>query len=468
MVLKLYNTLTKRKEEFKPLEGNVVKIYTCGPTVYDYAHIGNFRAYIFADILRRYLKYFKGYKVIHVMNITDIDDKIIKAVNEQNVDLEEYVSKYIKIFFEDIKTLNLETFEYYPRVTKHIKDIVEAIKKLLEKGYAYKSKDGSIYYDISKFKDYGKLSGIRNVKKKSRISHDSYSKEEIGDFALWKAYKPEDGKVYFETEFGRGRPGWHIECSVLAMKYLGETIDIHTGGVDLIFPHHENEIAQSEAITGKQFVRFWLHNEHLIVEGRKMSKSLGNIITLRDLLNKGYSWRAIRFLLLSTHYRRQLNFTYDALKSAENTVRNLANFVIKLKFLNVNGKYDEELKKKLEEARRKFEEYMDDDLNISEALASLFEFISFVNKKINKGEVSRKNLDEVLEFILKVDKVLGLKLDEFLNVDENVIKLIKEREEARKRKDYKRADEIRNYIREKYGLILEDTKYGTIWRVEKI
>ena len=468
MGLKLYNTLTKKKEEFKPKEGKIVKIYTCGPTVYDYAHIGNFRAYIFADLLRRYLKYFKGYDVKHVMNITDIDDKIIRAVNKQNVSLEEYVSKYIKIFFEDIKTLNLERFEYYPRVTEHIKDIVEAIKKLMKKGYAYRGKDGSIYYDISKFKNYGKLSGIKGVKKRSRISHDSYSKEEIGDFALWKAYKPEDGRVYFETELGKGRPGWHIECSVLAMKYLGETLDIHTGGVDLIFPHHENEIAQSEAITGKQFVRFWLHNEHLIVEGRKMSKSLGNYYTLRDLLKKGYSWRAIRFLLLSTHYRRQLNFTFKALDSAEKTIRNLINFVIKLKFLNVKGKYNEELKKNLEVTRKKFEEFMDDDLNINEALATVFNFISQVNKEITKGNVSKENLNEVLNFLLKIDKVLGLRLEEFLKVDEEVLKLIKEREEARKKKDFKKADQIRDYIRKKYGLILEDTKFGTVWKVEKI
>ncbi|MEM7819165.1 MAG: cysteine--tRNA ligase, partial [Candidatus Aenigmatarchaeota archaeon] len=292
MVLKLFNTLTRKKEVFKPIKKNEVRMYTCGPTVYDFAHIGNFRTYVWQDILKRWLL-FKGFKVKHVMNLTDIDDKTIKGAREQGISLREFTEKYIKAFFEDSKTLNLLPADVYPRATEHIREIVELIKILIEKGYAYKGEDGSIYYDISKFKDYGKLSKlkIKELKAGARVKSDSYTKEEAYDFALWKAWDPEDGEVFFETEIGKGRPGWHIECSAMSMKYLGETFDIHTGGVDLIFPHHENEIAQSEAATGKKFVNYWLHAEHLIVEGRKMSKSLGNFYTLRDLLAKGYDPR---------------------------------------------------------------------------------------------------------------------------------------------------------------------------------
>ena len=471
-MLRLFNTMTRKKEIFRPLRDKEVRIYSCGPTVYDYAHIGNFRAYIFADLLRRYLKY-KGYRVKHVMNITDVDDKIIKRVNEQKVSLKEYTAKYIKAFFEDLRALNIEKFEYYPRATEHIDDMVRLIKILLKKGYAYKAEDGSIYFSISKFKDYGKLSGIKfkKIKAKPRIRHDEYSKEDISDFALWKAYTKEDGEVYWETELGKGRPGWHIECSAMSMKYLGETIDIHTGGVDLIFPHHENEIAQSEAATGKTFVRYWLHNEHLVVEGRKMSKSLGNYYTLRDLLSMGYDPKAIRFLLLSTHYRKKLNFTFESLKHAENTVRKLLDFMGKLRTLKPKGKYNEELKKKAEEAKRKFEEAMDDDLNISKALSAIFDLVNETNKLIEEKKVNEKNLKEIYKLMKEFDKVLGILEEEIVEVcidelPEDVQKLIKEREEARKVKNYKKADEIREYLR-KRGIFLEDTKEGTKVKVIK-
>jgi cysteinyl-tRNA synthetase len=297
--IKFYNTLTRHLDSFKPIEKDTVKIYSCGPTVYDYAHIGNFRSYIFSDLLRRFLKY-EGYKVIHTMNLTDVDDKTIRRSNEENMSLKEYTDKYIKVFFEDLETLNIEKVEYYPRATEHINEMIELIKKLDKNGYTYEA-DGSIYFNISKFKEYGKLSKIdlSGMKSGVRIDVDEYNKEDVRDFVLWKGKK--EGEPFWETEYGAGRPGWHIECSAMSSKYLGETFDIHTGGVDLIFPHHENEIAQSECASGKKFVNYWLHCAHLIVNGEKMSKSKGNFYTLRDLLKKGYSPKAIRYLLLSTN-----------------------------------------------------------------------------------------------------------------------------------------------------------------------
>lgn len=439
-------------------------MYTCGPTVYDFAHIGNFRTYVWQDLLKRWLL-FKGFKVRHVMNLTDIDDKTIKGAREQGISLREFTEKYIKAFFEDSKTLNLLPADVYPRATEHIKEIVELIKILIEKGYAYRGEDGSIYYDISKFKDYGKLSKlkIKELKPGARVKSDSYTKEEAYDFALWKAWDPEDGEVFFETEIGKGRPGWHIECSAMSMKYLGETFDIHTGGVDLIFPHHENEIAQSEAATGKKFVNYWLHAEHLIVEGRKMSKSLGNFYTLRDLLAKGYDPRAIRYLLLSTHYKQQLNFTFEGLEAAKNTVEKLINFLWKLKEIK-GEKENKQVKKMIKETRKKFEEAMDDNLRINDALAVMFKFVNQVNKLISQNKIGKKNSEEIIDLILSFDKVLGLNLEEAIKEEklpEEVQKLLKEREEARKRKDWKLADELREKIKE-LGYSIEDTPEGPL------
>ncbi|MEM5834658.1 MAG: cysteine--tRNA ligase [Candidatus Aenigmatarchaeota archaeon] len=464
MVLKLFNTLTRKKEVFKPIRKNEVRMYTCGPTVYDFAHIGNFRTYVWQDLLKRWLL-FKGFKVRHVMNLTDIDDKTIKGAREQGISLREFTEKYIKAFFEDSKTLNLLPADVYPRATEHIKEIVELIKILIEKGYAYRGEDGSIYYDISKFKDYGKLSKlkIKELKPGARVKSDSYTKEEAYDFALWKAWDPEDGEVFFETEIGKGRPGWHIECSAMSMKYLGETFDIHTGGVDLIFPHHENEIAQSEAATGKKFVNYWLHAEHLIVEGRKMSKSLGNFYTLRDLLAKGYDPRAIRYLLLSTHYKQQLNFTFEGLEAAKNTVEKLINFLWKLKEIK-GEKENKQVKKMIKETRKKFEEAMDDNLRINDALAVMFKFVNQVNKLISQNKIGKKNSEEIIDLILSFDKVLGLNLEEAIKEEklpEEVQKLLKEREEARKRKDWKLADELREKIKE-LGYSIEDTPEGPL------
>lgn len=464
-----FNTLTRRKEKFVPLEKGKVKMYTCGPTVYDFAHIGNFRAFVFEDLLRRWLEYC-GYKVIHVMNITDVDDKTIAAARKKGISLREYTEHYTRAFFEDITALNIEKAHYYPRATEHIPEMVALIKKLLEKGYAYRGEDGSIYYDISKFKDYGKLSKIRvkELKPGARVKVDEYGKEEAHDFALWKAWDEEDGDVFWETELGKGRPGWHIECSAMSMKYLGETFDIHCGGVDNIFPHHENEIAQSEAATGKQFVRYWLHNEYLLVEGRKMSKRFGNYYTLRDLLAKGYDPKAIRYLLMSTHYRQQLNFTFEGLEAAKNAVDRLTNFVYRL--LDADGEgCGEKIGLLMESVQKRFEEAMCDDLNIAVALAAIFNFVREVNKLMDDNKLSRGEAEQVYELMMRFDKVLGV-IGEVKKEEEKLPKeaeeLIRKREEARKVRDWETADKIRERLKA-MGVIVEDTPQGVKWRIEK-
>ena len=464
-----FNTLTRRKEKFVPLEKGKVKMYTCGPTVYDFAHIGNFRAFVFEDLLRRWLEYC-GYKVIHVMNITDVDDKTIAAARKKGISLREYTEHYTRAFFEDITALNIEKAHYYPRATEHIPEMVALIKKLLEKGYAYRGEDGSIYYDISKFKDYGKLSKIRvkELKPGARVKVDEYGKEEAHDFALWKAWDEEDGDVFWETELGKGRPGWHIECSAMSMKYLGETFDIHCGGVDNIFPHHENEIAQSEAATGKQFVRYWLHNEYLLVEGRKMSKRFGNYYTLRDLLAKGYDPKAIRYLLMSTHYRQQLNFTFEGLEAAKNAVDRLTNFVYRL--LDADGEgCGEKIGSLMESVQKRFEEAMCDDLNIAVALAAIFNFVREVNKLMDDNKLSRGEAEQVYELMMRFDKVLGV-IGEVKKEEEKLPKeaeeLIRKREEARKVRDWETADKIRERLKA-MGVIVEDTPQGVKWRIEK-
>ncbi len=465
MPLKLCNTLTRKKEIFKPIKNKIVKLYTCGPTVWDFAHIGNFRAYICSDILKRYLKY-KGYKVKHVMNTTDVDDKTIKGANKEGISLKEYTKRYEKAFFEDIETLNIDKADIFPRATEHIKEMIEIIKKLLKNKIAYKTDDG-IYFDISKFKDYGKLSHtkLKGLEIGKRVKQDQYEKEEAQDFALWKAYDKEDGNFVWKTELGDGRPGWHIECSAMSMKYLGEHFDIHAGGVDLIFPHHENEIAQSEASTKKKFVNYWFHNEHLLVDGHKMSKSLGNFYTLRDLLNKGYNPKAIRYLLLSAHYGVQLNFIEKAVKAADNSVQRLQDFMIKLKEIKnkINNKNIDKIIKK---TKKDFEDAMDDDLNISVALAHIFGFVKEVNTLMMKNKVGKNNTKKIINFMVKIDKVLGVLEEKEEKLSPELKKLIDEREKARKEKNYEKADKIRQQLKEK-GVILEDTKEGVRWKKVK-
>jgi cysteinyl-tRNA synthetase len=466
--IRFFNSLTREKEKFVPIEKGKVKMYTCGLTVYDYGHIGNYRAFIFEDLLRRWLEY-RGFKVTQVMNLTDVDDKAIKASRKNGMPLRKYTERYTEAFFEDVATLNIEKAEYYPKATDHIPEMVALITKLMEKGYAYKGEDGSMYYNISKFKDYGKLANIKveNLKLGATVKVDEYAKEQAQDFALWKEWSEEDGDVFWETPFGKGRPGWHIECSAMSMKYLGETLDIHCGGVDNLFPHHENEIAQSEAATGKKFVNYWLHNEHLLIEGRRMAKSLGNYYTARDLIAKGYDPRAIRYLLLATHYRQQVNFTFEGLDAAKNTLDRLTNFVNRL--TDVDGKSSEDqLKLLISRVQNGFETAMDDDLSISVALASLFDFIRDVNNLLDGNMLSKEEAHEVYTQMLKFDKVLGVigEIKKEQKLPKEAKELILKREEARKAKDWKTADEIRQQLKA-IGISIEDTSQGVKWRIEK-
>jgi cysteinyl-tRNA synthetase len=462
MGLRLFNTLTRQKEDFVSIEPGKVRIYTCGPTVYDFAHIGNFRAYIVADLVKRYLRY-RGYEVKQVVNLTDVDDRTIKGSQVKQIPLNEYTKKYKEAYFQDVKSINIEMADIYSEATAHIKEMVELVIKLLEEGHAYQLA-GSTYYKISSFKDYGKLSKMKreDLKAGIRISKDTYEKEEVGDFALWKGWDEEDGEVFWETEIGKGRPGWHIECSAMSMKYLGKHFDIHTGGVDLIFPHHENEIAQSEGVTGEKFVNYWIHNEHLLVEGRKMSKSLGNFYTLRDILEKGYNPMSIRFLLLATHYRQQLNFTFEGLDGAKNALQRLYDFIDRLKGIK-SQKSHPEVAEILQEAQKGFEVSLDDDLNTSSALGKIFDLVKEINRFMDEGDFSFQDAEKTLVLMQRFDSVLGILKREELKLDEKITELIRKRNQARKEKKWEEADKVRKEI-ESLGIILEDTPEGTKWK----
>jgi cysteinyl-tRNA synthetase len=441
-MLKLYNTLTRKKETFKSIEKGKVGLYVCGPTIYNYVHIGNLRAYLFGDILRRYLK-FSNYKIKHVMNLTDVDDKTIRDSQKAKKSLRDFTKIYEKAFLEDLKNLNIEKPEILPRATEHIKEMVQLIKKLLNKKIAYKTEDG-IYFSIKKFKKYGKLSGIKLNELKTgaseRISEDEYEKENAHDFALWKFYSAEDGDVFWETEIGKGRPGWHIECSAMSSKYLGKNFDIHAGGIDLVFPHHENEIAQSEAATGKKFVKYWMHNEWVLVDGKKMSKSLGNFFKLKDILDNGFSSIDLRYFFLTKIYRQQLNFTWKNLEASKNSLQRLKNIISEIK--------DDKKENKI--YLSEFKKAMDDDLNSPNALQVLWKLI--------RDEKAQGKIQTIKKF----DEVLGLDLlkKEKIEVPEKIKKLVQERETARKNKDWSKADEIRDKIT-KAGYQIDDTGNGT-------
>jgi cysteinyl-tRNA synthetase len=463
MSFRLFNTLTRKKQEFVPLEKNKVKMYTCGPTVYDYAHIGNFRSYIFSDLIRRYLL-FKGYDVNHVMNITDVDDKTIKGARQQNKTLKEFTEYYTEEFFKDFDALNILKPNSIPKATETIDEMIDFVKKLLEKGFAYKSDDGSIYFNIAKFEKYGEMANINlnNLKKGARVCHDNYEKENASDFVLWKAYKKEeDGDVFWETEIGKGRPGWHLECSAMSMKYLGECIDIHTGGIDLVFPHHQNEVAQSEALTKKTFVNYWIHCNHLIVDGKKMSKSLGNFYTVRQLLDQNHSAKAIRYLLISTHYRQQLNLTKESLNAAENTINRLNEFISKINYIIDNSNEEKNNTKGIEmlikELNEHFIKSMDDDLNLPEAIATVFEFIKKINKLIDEDRVSKENALKIKEKLDELDKILGLLDFKEEEIPKEIVNLAQQRLIAKNNKDWKESDKLRNLIEEK-GYIITDIK----------
>ena len=464
--MKFFNTFTRRKEEFNPLTEGKVKMYTCGPTVYDYAHIGNYRTYMFEDLLRRYLKY-KGYEVTQVMNITDVDDKTIRNSREQRIPLGEYTKKYTESFFEDLDTLGIERAEYYPRATECVPEMIAIIEDLVEKEYGYQSDDGSVYYNIAKFAEYGKLAHINvdELQSGARVSQDEYSKEAAADFALWKAWSEDDGDVAWESPFGKGRPGWHIECSAMSMKHLGQMLDIHTGGVDNIFPHHEDEIAQSEAHTGKKFVKYWLHSEHLIVENRKMSKSLGNFFTLRDLLDKGYNGEQIRYLLISSHYRQQLNFTFQGLDAAKASLNRIRDFMIRLEEIESAGE-SEKVSQLIETTHKRFVESLDDDLNISGALGGIFEMIHEINLLLETGSIGKEDAGKTMNFMRDIDVVMGI-LPETGSAEEinpEAIKMAQQRVQARKDKDWALADELRDKIAA-MGYVVEDTPHGP--RVKK-
>jgi len=461
MALRFKNSLTRVKEEFKPIEAGKVRMYTCGPTVYNFAHIGNFRAYIFEDLLRRYLKY-KGYQVTQVMNLTDIDDKTIRNSQAEGVALKEYTDRYVKAFFEDLDTLGIERAEEYPAATDHIPEMVAIIKKLVANGLAYEI-DGNYYFKIAAFPEYGKLANLdlSGLKAGARVAADEYEKDSVSDFALWKAWDAADGDVYWETELGKGRPGWHIECSAMSMKYLGEQFDIHCGGVDNMFPHHENEIAQSEGATGKKFVEYWLHNEYLMVDGRRMSKSLGNYYTLRDVLAKGYAAGAVRYLLMATHYRQQLNFTFAGLDSARGALERYNDFIANLSDYP-GGDGGGEAGAIIDKAKSAFEESLDDDLNISGALGAVFDFIRDINRLKADSRLSSAESDAVLDTIHGFDTVLDFS-QKTEAIDDDIDALIHKRQDARKAKDFALADKIRDDLLAQ-GIVLEDTPQGVRWK----
>ena len=474
--IRVHNTYSGKVEPFAPQKPGEVKMYTCGPTVYDFAHIGNFRTFIFQDVLRRFLK-LRGFQMNHVMNLTDVDDRIIANSAAAGVSIREYTEKYIQAFFADCKTLSVEAPEHWIRATDNIDSMVELIERLQKNTYTYNS-EGSIYYRISKFKDYGKLSKIdlSGMQVNARVDNDRYEKESARDFALWKAPKP--GEHFWEAPIGAGRPGWHIECSAMAMKYLGETLDIHTGGIDLSFPHHENEIAQSEAATGKQFVRYWMHAEHLLVEGEKMSKSAGNFYTLRDLFAKGYKPSALRFALCSVPYRRQLNFTFDGLQQATSSVERLRNFAARLKDEKFPAGKHSKLAERIAKAVDDFDAGLSDDLNTAQALAAMYDFVREANIAMDKGEFQQSDVTPAQEFLAGFDKVFAIVEDndaeKLKNLgyaggsddasDVEIEKLVAERQAARKSRDFAASDRIRKELADR-GIIIEDTKDGSVrWK----
>lgn len=459
--MKIYNTMTMKKEELNPINPGEVNIYACGPTVYNYFHIGNARMFVVFDTLRRYLEYI-GYKVNFVQNFTDIDDKMIKRAAEENTTVKAIAEKYIEEYFTDARGLNIKEATVHPKATENIDAIIDMIKELMDKGYAYEV-DGDVYFEVEKCENYGKLihQGLDDLQSGARIDVDERKRSPL-DFALWKAVKP--GEPSWKSPWGEGRPGWHIECSAMSNKYLGKTIDIHGGAVDLIFPHHTNEIAQSECANGCCFVNYWMHNAYINVDNRKMSKSLGNFFTVRDVAKK-YSYNAIRFFLLSSHYRSPMNFSDSLMESSEAGLERIKNCVSNLKFLSESakdGEPDKELSDKMESYRQAFKAGMDDDLNTADAIASVFEAVKYINT--NADKFSKADIACALDTVNELCSVLGIKTEEETGaLDEKVEALIEERANARKEKNYKRADEIRDELKA-MGIVLEDTQSGVKWK----
>ena len=459
MSLKIFNTMSRRLEDFQPCAGEPVRLYTCGPTVYNFAHIGNFRAYMFEDILRRTLK-FCGHQVKQVMNLTDVDDKTIRGARAAGLSLDAYTRPFKEAFFADLAKLNIERAEHYPAATDHIAEMLAMIGRLLENGAAYRSDDGSIYFNVAKWSAYGKLAHLdmSGLKAGARVAHDEYDKENVSDFALWKAWDAEDGDVAWDSPWGRGRPGWHIECSAMSMKYLGESFDLLTGGVDNMFPHHENEIAQSEAATGQPFVKYWMHCAHLVVDGKKMSKSLGNFFTLRDLLAKGYSGREIRFVLLATHYRQALNFTFESLAAARAALSRLDEFSDRLR--NLAGPAPAApLPEWAELARAEFIVGLDEDLNISHAFGALFDMITAGNRAMNENALTARQAAAVLALLSDFDRVFGFLQPDEQQTDAVALALLAQRQQARQTKNWAESDRLRDELK-KLGWAIQDTPQG--------
>jgi cysteinyl-tRNA synthetase len=464
MALRFYNTMSQQVEEFRPQQENLVRMYTCGPTVYNFAHIGNFRTFAFYDLLRRWLLT-RGYKLDHVMNITDVEDKIIRNALDQHKSLGEYTATYEQAFFDDCQVLRLTPPERWARATEHIDEMASAIEKLGEKGHTYTS-EGSVYFRIASFPDYGKLShnDFSGIRAGARVDVDTYEKADARDFVLWKS--PKEGEPFWDTPIGPGRPGWHIECSVMAIGYLGETLDIHAGGVDLIFPHHENEIAQSVSLTGKQFARYWLHSEFLLVDGQKMSKSLGNFYTLRDVLGRGYPPETVRYLLASVPYRKQLNFTFEGLQSAKTAVERLRNFAWRLDQEKFPAGGNEKITLRTAEGEKQFCESMDDDLNTAGALGAVFEYLRDANVAMDAGEFRAENVQPARAYLDRFDSIFDVlrpsAQKESLS-DAEVEARIAARTQAKKARNFGEADRIRDELAAE-GIILEDTKDGIRWK----
>jgi len=459
-LIRFHNTYSRRKEEFRPLDAGAVRMYTCGPTVYDFAHIGNFRAYVWEDLLRRFLKS-RGFQVTQVMNITDVDDKTIRGAAAAGTSLDDYTHRFIQAFFEDLGALGVERAEHYPRATRHIPEMVALIQKLVEKGNAYESK-GSFYFKLDSFPAYGRLAGLdrEGLIENFRVDSDEYEKSDVRDFVLWKATK--EGEPFWDTPLGRGRPGWHIECSAMSMKYLGESFDIHTGGADNVFPHHENEIAQSEAATGKPFVHTWMHCAHLVVNGEKMSKSLGNFYTLRDLLAQGHDARAIRYLLVSQHYRKPINFTLEGISWAGANLHRLGDCVRRLEAPSTPGE-NSRLTEFTTQVIQSFNDSMDDDLNSAAAMGFVFELVREVNSAADRSELPASNAGELKRFFGEISSVFGFELGAQLTLDQELESLVAKREDFRKSRKFAEADAIRDELLRR-GILLEDTPSGVRWK----
>ncbi len=461
MSFRIHNTLTRRREDVRPLVAGEVRLYTCGPTVYNYAHIGNFRAYVFEDLLRRWLR-FKGFRVIQVMNLTDVDDKTIRGSQAAGVSLSEFTAPFKQAFFEDIRTLNIEPAEHYPAATDHVPEMIELIQVLFDKGHAYQSDDGSVYFRIDTWPAYGKLAQLDRSGMRSgvRVAADEYDKENAADFALWKAWDEPDGAVAWDSPWGRGRPGWHIECSAMSMKYLGPGFDIHTGGVDNIFPHHEDEIAQSEAATGQPFATAWMHCAHLMVDGHKMSKSGGNFHTLRDVLGRGWTGREVRYELLATHYRAPLNFTFASLEAARTSLKRIDEFTARLADAAAKASPGP-LPGWAQAAADRFEAAMDDDLNISAALAALFDGLREGNAVMDAGLLGPSDAAAVQDLFRRWDGALGVLQKPAEEIPAQIQSLLDRRQAARAAKDWAQSDALRDEIAAR-GWTVKDTPKGQV------